>query len=492
MTSNSKRPFIKRFKTQRACYVYDVNTSRILAVDGVVYEILGDYGHLSVAEIRQKYTPKYGRSCVEQALDEIEDTYNNENLFLPDRPHALSFGLTREDLEHSYTTQLGSMTLELTEHCNLRCHYCTVEYNRTNEKRMSTKTALAAIDFLCAHSSDVKQRNLGFYGGEPLLEFELITQCVDYARSKFGSDGVRFSLTTNGVLLDENKASYFAENQFNIFVSVDGPQRIHDKHRVDRAGNGSYKRTINGLRFLLSAYGADAHGKVGLIMIVTPPYDLDALMDLWEEEPWLPKNIHPIVNYVDATWTNFLRGYSCNLAQDIHHRSKKNQLLSFKRYLHGEPEHSPISTALFEQGLLKIYKRPFFHAPRKYYPLNGCCIPGVRKLFVTCDGTLQLCERVHDAPALGSIWTGYDPSVMWSIIEDYAKESISDCKRCWAVALCSLCYGQAYFNGRFSIEFKRKFCPSQQNLLEEQLKRYCSILEEYPHALDYMKDMELL
>ena len=497
MASNSQRPFIKRFKTQRAYYVYDVNTNRILTVDGVIYELLGDYGHLTLEEIRQKYTPRYGEQRVEQALDEIEDARNNENLFLPDRPQALSFGLTPDELQHACTTKLGSMNLEVTEHCNLRCHYCTVEYNRTNErKRMSTKTALAAIDFFYTHSSDVsdiKWRFLGFYGGEPLLEFELIRRCVDYARAKFGSDGVRFTLTTNGVLLDENKAGYFAENQFNIFVSVDGPQRIHDKHRVDRAGNGSYERTINGLRSLLRAYGADAPGKVGIMMTATPPYDLDALNDLWEEQPWLPKNIYAHVSSVDTAWTNFLHDYPCNQSSDISRRSKENQRLSFKRKaLQEEPDASPISKSLFENDLLRIYKRSFFHAPRKFYYLNGCCFPGIRRLFVTCDGTFHICERTHGAPAIGSIWTGYDLSGIRGIIDDYAKESIHDCRRCWAVALCSLCFAQAYFNGKFSIEHKRKFCQSLRTSLEKRLKLYCSILEENPHAFDYMKEMELI
>ncbi len=495
MCLDSQKPFIKRFKTPRKSFIYDVNTNRILEVDSPVYDILGDYGHLALDEIRQKYIPQYGAPCVEQALSEIEDARKSEHLFLPDRPQTLAFGLSPEELQRHYATKVSSITLEVTEHCNLRCHYCTWEYLRgAKRKRMSTQTAFTAINFLYSHSSSVEHRFLSFYGGEPLLEFELIKKCVNYARSKFGERDLRFSFTTNGTLIDEEKASYLADNQFNILVSIDGPKRIHDKHRIDKKGRGSYNRAVNGLRTLLKAYGENAGDKVGILMVVTPPYDFDAVNDLWKEQPWLPKNIRIQVNYVSTTWTTFLQDYSCNESQDIRHQSGEENLKSsfMTQILHREQETSPVAISLFEKGMLQIYKRPIWHAPRKTYYLNGCCIPGVRKLFVTCDGTLHMCERAHGAPALGSLSAGYNQSVIRNLINTYAQESIHDCKSCWAVALCTLCFAKAYFNGCFSLELKRKFCQQFRKHLEERLKLYCSILEENPHAFDYMKSMELV
>ena len=498
MTSNSKRPFIKRFKTHWGYYVYDINTNRVLTVDGVVYEILGDYGYLPLDEIRQKYTPKYGGSCVEHALDEIEDARNNENLFLSDRPQALSLGLTPVEFQRAYKTQLHQMILDITEFCNLRCHYCSREGMQTDagnykRKSMSIQTAFAAINFFHAHSSQVEDRDraLSFYGGEPLIEFNLIQRCVEYAQSKFGDEGVHFALTTNGVLLNENMAKYFAENRFNITVSVDGPQRIHDKYRIDWAGNGSYEQTINGLRLLYKTYGADAHSKILINMVVTPPYDLDALNDLWIEQSWLPKDIITVINYVETEGTNFLEEYpSFNQSYEIHHRTKRRALSTFKRScLNKESASTPVAKALNEISLLRIYKRPLTPAPRKVSPLNGCCVPGVRRIFVTCDGELKLCEKASGSPVLGSV-NGYDPRIMWSILDEYAKESIHDCRRCWAVNLCSICFDKAYRNGKFDITHKRAFCRSKRKQLAAGLKTFCSILERDRHALDYMEKIE--
>ncbi len=490
MHSDSGSPFIKRFKINQRFYIYDVNTNHILEVDSPVYDIIGDYGLLTLDEIRQKYIPQYGAKCVEQALCEIENARKNENLFLSDKPQTLAFDIS-EDLQRYYGTAIESMTLEVTEYCNLRCHYCTCEYLRKGKrKRMSMQTAFDAIDFLYARSSSVKQRVLGFYGGEPLLEFELIKQCVNYARSKFGVDGIRFNITTNGTLIDEEKADYLAENRFNILVSIDGPKRIHNKHRVNKQGRGSYNSAIRGLRILLKKYHENAKDKVSINAVVTPPDDLNAIENLWHENPWLPADIRINVDFVSTKWTTFLQDYPCSEPQDT--QRLENHMLSFKsNVLKGKPGASHVDSSLFENTLLRIYKRPFSPAPLKTYYPNGCCIPGLRKMFVKCDGNLYVCERAHGTPALGSLSAGFDYRVIRNIIDTYAQKSIRDCRSCWAVALCSLCYVRAYFNGFFSLEQKRIACTSVRKILEERMQLYCSILEQDKHALDYMESMEI-
>lgn len=498
MTTNTKRPFIKRFKTSRGYYVYDVNTNRILSVDREVYDILGDYKYLLFDKIRKKYTPKYGQTKVEKALNEIEKACSGEMLFLPDRPQELSnAGMSHEEFQQSYNNRLGLMILDVTEDCNLRCHYCSREWNtdKWNGKRdhMSTQTAFDAIDFLYDHSGQLEDRALAFYGGEPLLEFNLIKQCVDYARSKFGRDGVHFALTTNGILIDENKANYFADNQFSITVSIDGPQRVHDKHRVDNKEKGSYKKAIEGLHFLFRAYDDNALSKITINVIVTPPYDLDTLNDLWVEQPWLPKDIPLLLDYVNTERTNFLKEYDRKPSLEIYRRTQQRAFSTFKRdCLNEEPRNSPVANALIEPFLLRIYKRPFFQPPRKVYPLNGCCIPATRKVFVTCDGKLWICERSYGSPVLGSIYTGYDHKRMVGLVDNYSKGSITDCSRCWAIGMCSLCFAHAYTDGNFDIVRKRRFCKIQRKKLAAQLKKYCSILEQNAHAFDYMKSINFV
>ncbi len=499
MASESQPPFIKRFKTSREWYVYDVNTNRILSVDGPVYDILGDYGRLTLAEIRQKHTARYGEPAVEKALAEIEAARASESLFLLDRPQALSIGLSQEEWQQACETQLGYVILELTERCNLRCHYCTPSHMQPNaatqeRRRMSVQTAFKAIDFFHAHSSQVEYPALGFYGGEPLLEFDLMRQCVDYARAKFGDDRIRFSLTTNGIAIDEIRAKYLAEQDFGVLASIDGPRRIHDTHRVDVAGNGSYERAVSGLRILhaafYSAYGADAKDKIGINMVVTPPYDFDVLHDLWQEQPWLPKDIRTNVSYVDATWTDFFKEYPWKGPWEIHRRSRQRSLRAFRSScLHKESPCSPVVKALFEPLLLRIYKRPIFQTARDVYHANGCCVLGVKKFFVTSDGAFRMCERAHGSPVLGSADAGYDFQAMWKVVTDYLTESLRDCRSCWAVDLCGLCFARAYRDGRFDREFKRESCHTMRKAIASRMRTYCSILRQDRRALSYMDEI---
>lgn len=496
MYTNFRRPFIKRFMTDdEHHYIYDVNTNRILQVDGILYDILADYGDLASGEICQKHTPMHGKSMVENAIKEIQEAQTREKLFVPDLPHILSLGLTPGEYEHAYKTRLRQVVLDITEKCNLRCHYCDRKWMKTKEQNpkrrsMSTRTALTAIDFLKNHSSETKDRVLSFYGGETLMEFKLIKQCTEYALSMFGQDGIRFNLTTNGTLMNQAIAQYLVDNQFAITFSVDGPKRIHNRHRVDWEGNGCYERTMTGLRMLHNAYGADAHNQILINMVLTPPYDRDALSQLWEEQPWLPKDIITTINHVDTRETDFSQKYANQLSPGTNTRTKESTREAFKQScITGESSGTPVAASLYESQLARFFRRAITKGPRKVSPLNGCCIPGVRRVFVTIDGKIKLCEKAAGSPILGTVYKGYNQQSMKNLLEEYAKKSIEFCRHCWAVNLCTFCFDHVYRRGKFSIKQKSTFCASRLKHLEASLKLYCSILEQDQHALDYMKEM---
>lgn len=493
MSSNMEAPFIKRFKTSRKHYVYDVNTNRLLEVEPPVYDVLGDYGQLSADELREKHSPAHGLEAVDQAISEIEEVRQNDGLLLSDRPETLFYEASREEIESYYTEKLDNIVLGVTEHCNLSCQYCPWEHLRTGDRhRMPVQTALASIDFLREHSQAVDgSLFVSFYGGEPLLEFDLIRECVDYAEAQLG-DRCLFSVTTNGTLVDEERAEFLAEHEFKTIVSIDGPKRFHDRHRIDRHGKGSFDRATRGLQTLLHVYGELYEKKLKINTVVTPPYDYDAVGELWEELPWLPEDFNMMVSSVVTDFTDFLEDGARNRRPDVAGRTMEHQKAVFKDALMDEAgEPSPIGISLFERGLLRIHARPFWPGPRTNYPLNGCCIPGTRKLYIETDGTFHVCERAHGTPAIGSLEEGFDDALVCDIIETYARESIGDCRSCWAVGMCNLCFNHAYVDGKFSLERKCRNCESVRKDLEQKLMLYCTIREEDEHALDYMQSMAL-
>ena len=138
----------------------------------------------------------------------------------------------------------------MTQNCNFRCKYCVYSgaensYQRVHSNKvMNWNTARKAIDFLWEHSIDSKDVNIGFYGGEPLLEFDLIKKAIEYSRKKFMGKEISFSMTTNGTLLTEEIIRFLSKNKVQLVISLDGAKEINDENRVFKNGSGTYDRVI--------------------------------------------------------------------------------------------------------------------------------------------------------------------------------------------------------------------------------------------------------
>ena len=150
---------------------------------------------------------------------------------------------------------LSQLILQVTQQCNLRCAYCAYsgiyEGHRVHQnKRMSFELAKRGIDFFIKHSREKDSIDIGFYGGEPLLEFDLLKKCTEYARGLVEGKELTFGLTTNGTLLKDEIAEYLVENDFRIGISLDGPKREHDINRRFANGKGSFDTIIQNVKRL--------------------------------------------------------------------------------------------------------------------------------------------------------------------------------------------------------------------------------------------------
>lgn len=270
------KPLAMLFRTENRGYIYDTGTNRILACDDLEFSILRDIMTMGIEEGLHKILLSLPPNNIIPALKSIRDAIDGKNILKTKR--ATQFGLSSHyrNLEELVTNSLGLVLLEITERCNLRCGYCI--YNpRFTQKRdhgtrdMSQGTAFQAINYLARNSQGKKDVAITFYGGEPLLRFPFIRSCVDYARKVLLKKDLSFSLTTNGTLLTLEMADFFAAEGFGVHVSLDGPQDIQDRYRRDFKGNGSFHKTIAGLRTLYEAYG-DQKEKLSLSMVYAPPF----------------------------------------------------------------------------------------------------------------------------------------------------------------------------------------------------------------------------
>ena len=189
-----------------------------------------------------------------------------------------------EDLTQSIPQNMRQVVLEVTENCNLRCDYCIYQnsfsgFRDFSPRSMSEETAIKAIDYILKNSYR-DEIYVGFYGGEPLLKFDLIKKCVSYALENRGEKKVTFSMTTNGVLMTEEKAEYFASiPEFSLMFSIDGDEKTHNEHRKLENGRGSFELSLKGFQNALKAYG-DRRKMISVSTVVSPPYTKEKFEDM--------------------------------------------------------------------------------------------------------------------------------------------------------------------------------------------------------------------
>lgn len=229
---------IHKYKMRGLNIVLDVNSGAVHVVDDVVYDVLDYYKQNDIAEVTKLLGAKYTASEIEEACADIKELEDNKMLFT-------------EDIYADIVPKLGkrnpvvkALCLHIAHDCNLKCKYCFAEEGEYHGKRelMSFEVGKKAIDFLIKASGSRKNLEVDFFGGEPLMNFEVVKQIVSYARSieKENDKNFRFTITTNGILLNDEIQEYINENMHNVVLSLDGRKEVNDLMRGTANGKGSY------------------------------------------------------------------------------------------------------------------------------------------------------------------------------------------------------------------------------------------------------------
>jgi uncharacterized protein len=464
-------PYVHLFKTEENHFVLDLHTNKIFALDDQEATFFNEW---TIGADFSAISAKYPEAAQSISL------MRAEGLFCCERPSGLAFECTWEEIVEQILHKRERTTLEITQQCNLRCKYCTYgggfeDHRNHSQKRMSMELLTKSIHAAVQHGSALDEIGFGFYGGEPLLAFDLIQAAVNIAKTEAPGKQLTFSITTNATLLDKKIAEFLKDSNFNVLVSLDGPQSMHDRYRVYPDGVGSYCNTTRGLRTLLDVFPQEAHGKIGLSMVVPSSDWFATLEELWETEPWIPQSIHTLVT-----------GINPPAGMDMPAPPQSSVSLFDKWIDHaktGGSSKAAVEKDIFDGSFAKLHQRPQSPSHRKYFFPNGCCIPGTRKIYVDAEGMYLLCERVHGAPNIGSIESGIDLQAIKKIIADYCSLSFQDCRDCSMISICTLCYMDAYKNGRFEPRKKRANCESCKKSLSLKLATYGRISQQCPHKL---------
>lgn len=408
---------------------------------------------------------------------EAEKRLRNKGLCEPSHIEEIEHPDTSR-LEYFLANQLQDIVLQVTQNCNLRCDYCAYSgkyHNRIHaNKRMSFSTAKQAIDFAISHSGFSRELAIGFYGGEPLLEFELIKQIVAYIKEVYPEKNVRYGLTTNATLLTDEVAHFFQENDFQVVISIDGPKEIHDLQRRFANGHGSFDVVMENLSRVKGKYNS-LYQRCRTNTVLTPENDYKCISEFFSTDTILSEmnatlslisdiGIRETVTYDEAVLIN----------------RRQEQMKSLLAML-GEINSNSTSKMndKYKWDLVYFYQSLGMGNPemKKGHPA-GPCLPGVRKTFIDVHGNIFPCEKVVETEEMkiGTLETGFDIGKAASLL-NVGKTTGENCKNCWAFYHCASCIAGSIDAEKVSSQRRLKRCDSIKANVLENLKDIAFLLD---------------
>ena len=422
---------IHAYKLNGYNIVLDVYSGSVHVVDDLAYDVIGLYETASPDEIVTAMLDKY-RDVPDVTAQEVRDTLDDlaalkgqGKLFSEDTYKDIAFDFKKRN------TVIKALCLHVAHTCNLTCDYCFASQGKYHGDRalMSFEVGKQALDFLIAHSGTRHNLEVDFFGGEPLMNWEVVKQLVAYGREqeKLHDKHFRFTLTTNGMLLDDEVIDFANREMHNVVLSLDGRKEIHDRLRKTPGGRGSYDQIVPRFQKLAKSRGQKGY-------------------------------------YVRGTYTH----YNTDFYNDIIHMAD----LGFKELsmepvvcAPGDPyalteEDLPVLFEQYEKLACEMIRREragngftFYHymidlksGPCIYKRIAGCG-SGTEYLAVTPWGDLYPCHQFvgDEAYKLGNVWDGVTNTAVrdeFKLCNAYAR---SDCKDCWARLYCSGgCAANAY------------------------------------------------
>lgn len=420
---------IHQYKFGDLNIVLDVCSGAIHTVDDIAYDMISMFENHDrdsvISEICRKY-PDVPEDEIWECYDQIAQLKEDGKLFVKD-----SFEPMAGALKAKTSGVIKALCLHIAHTCNLNCSYCFASQGKYHGERalMSFEVGKRALDFLIENSGSRRNLEVDFFGGEPLMNFDVVKRLVEYARSieKEKNKNFRFTLTTNGVLVDDDVIDFANREMSNVVLSLDGRREVHDRYRVDYAGNGSWDKIVPKFQKFVAARGGKNYYMRGTFTHANPDFleDIKVMLDLGFSE----LSMEPVVAaegdpaaLTEGDKAIVLKQYE-QLAELMLRRDKEGKPFTFYHYM------------IDLKGGPCIYKR-----------ISGCG-SGTEYMAVTPWGDLYPCHQfVGDEKfRLGDIWNGVSNTEIqkeFASCNVYARE---ECRDCWAKLYCSGgCAANAY------------------------------------------------
>lgn len=428
-------------------FAIDANSGSIHVLDQIAYDMLQDASEMPLLKfVKEKLKGKYPVDEISEAYAEIVVLHDGGMLFstLESLESAVGAGAMQSGLK--------ALCLHVAHDCNLRCEYCFAAKGDYNSGRhlMSREVALQAVDYLVANSAERRNVEIDFFGGEPLMNFDVVKEVVAYGRQleKITNKHFYFTITTNGVLLDREKIDFINKHMDNVVLSVDGRKEIHDAVRHDAAGRGSYDRLVPLALELVGKRAGKSYFVRGTFTTRNKNFteDVQHLADLGFEEI----SVEPVVgsggglHFQAADVPDILREYE-TLARQYMKWLENGRKIRFYHFN------------------IDIYNGPCL------LKRVAACGAGGEYMSVAPAGELYPCHQFVGQKrfAIGDIFKGTDNADM---IEKFKANNIfakKPCRDCWAQLFCAGgCHADAYFSNGSIASPNELSCTLQKKRIE--------------------------
>ena len=453
-----KKPFVHLMETPKNKYAFDVNSNQLVRLSEELYDYLKT-------------------DCIEEPVENIKVQINElrgQGLLLPDRPQKIMHPDT-DNLDYLMNNKLSHITLQVTQNCNFMCSYCpytTAEFGTHrahSSKNMSVETAKKALEFLADHSSDSKSVSVSFYGGEPLLRFELMKECVEYAEELFVGKELSFSITTNGSIINDEIIDFLNSHNFSVMISLDGPRKIHNRSRKFAAtGRGTFDTIEKNFIYIYENY-SDFFKKLMVNMVVDTRFSSEDIHEMFSS--------HDMYNKLSIRTTTVDEKFSFEKSYVTDEFVINDRLEQFKLYASLIGKYPSEKVSAVSLSTLKASLDSYIKQIKRQNKLSnvecpaGACIPG-HNLFCDVSGRLSMCEKVSEtSPSmyLGNLDDGFDYENARRLL-NIGKLTEESCKNCFAIRNCTLCAKHCDNNGVISAAVKRSYCRESKSAFLEQLK----------------------
>ena len=423
---------IHQYKLGGYNIVLDVCSGSVHAVDEVAYDIIAMFEAEPKENIIAAMNEKYGGreditpEDIEECYAQVAALKDEGRLFAED-----TFEPMAGQLKQKTAGVVKALCLHVAHTCNLNCSYCFASQGKYHGDRavMSFEVGKRALDFLMENSGTRRNLEVDFFGGEPLMNFQVVKDLVAYARSveKERGKNFRFTLTTNGVLVDDDVIDFANRECSNVVLSLDGRKEIHDRYRVDYAGNGSWDNIVPKFQRFVEARGGKEYYMRGTFTHANPDFlkDIQQMLDLGFNE----LSMEPVVcaegdpaGLTEEDMAVVMDQYE-KLAELMLQRDKEGRPFTFYHYM------------IDLSGGPCIYKR-----------ISGCG-SGTEYMAVTPWGDLYPCHQFdgEERFKLGDIWKGVDNTDIQNEFASCNVYAHPECRDCWARLYCSGgCAANAY------------------------------------------------